>query len=50
MLDLLDVLPRVLAVIEVAEGQAGIAPDGGKQVVEVVRDPACELADALHLL
>src|ERR1035437_6620194 len=50
MLDLLDVLPRVLALIEVAEGQAGIAPDGGKQVVEVVRDPACELPDTFHLL
>ena len=34
----------------IGQQQVGIADDGGQHVVEVVRDPAGELADRLHLL
>ena len=41
---------RGVAALELALQQVAVADHRGHQVVEVVRDPAGELADRLHLL
>ena len=47
---LLDVAAHRVVVGHLGEGEVAVARDRGQQVVEVVRDPARELADRLHLL
>ena len=39
-----------MVILEVEQGQLGVAKDRGQQVVEVMSDSTCEPADALQLL
>ena len=48
--DLLDVASDRVALPHLLQQEVAVAEDGGEQVVEVVGDPAGELADGLHLL
>ena len=52
MLDLVHILPdkgsgRVGGLLQ---NEVAVSDDGCEQVVEVVSDPTCQLADRLHLL
>ena len=50
LLDLHDVLKGRIRRPVIGEQQIGVTDDGGQHIVEIVRDPACELTDRLHFL
>src|SRR5205085_1867766 len=49
-LDLLEIREHWVSLPQVRREKRRVTDDDGKEVVEVMRDPTCKIADGLHLL